>query len=542
MKLLTERPARTTDLALLALRRHARRLLGPWDRPDSPGATLGVVRDGALVVHEAAGMASLEHAVPIGPETRFRVASVSKQFTCAVVLMLAAEGRLSVEDPLHRHLPWLPDFGAPVTLDDVMRNVSGIRDMLELMRMGGSDLSQPRTEAELLAAIGRQRSLNFPPRSRFRYSNSGFLLLGKVIEAVEGAPLATVLDRRIFGPLGMSATKHTPDLTEVIPGLATGYLPKDGRFIRAQHGFPLGGEGGLVSSVEDLALWDQNWTSGKTGGLGVMRALAEAAPFTNGVMNRYARGVAVSEYRGIRTIDHGGLWPGYKTLFLRLPDRAETIIAIANHGGIDPVLLATRMADALIEGAPGVHPVPPMPALEGFAGCFLAEDGQTTLDLSIGADGTPVATQNGVPLALVPAEGGALAGRRGVSPLVLRGPEGDGLTAEGDAGSVTTYRRVPPGAALPAALEGRYGCAELDVAWTIAEGPEGLALSIRGPCSAAGPWPLEPVAGEAFRIRTPGVLFQGWLDARAERSAEGTVFALWVSGARASGLRFSRLG
>ena len=163
-----------------AIRAAARRLLAPWDRPGSPGATLGLVRDGELVLQDSAGLASIELGVPIGDDTAFRIASDSKQFTCAAILLLAAEGRLSVADDIRAHLPDVPDLGAPISLDQLMHNCSGLRDMLDLMRLGGADLAWPATPDQLLAAIGRQRSLNFPPGTRFLYSNSGFLLLGRV--------------------------------------------------------------------------------------------------------------------------------------------------------------------------------------------------------------------------------------------------------------------------------------------------------------------------------------------------------------------------
>ena len=223
---------------MLALRRQARRLLAPWDRAGSPGATLGLVRDGALVLQESAGAASLELGVPIGPETCFRIASVSKQFTCAAILLLAEEGRLAVEDDIRHWLPELPDFGARISIDHLMRNCSGIRDMLELMRLGGTDLSHPTQPEHLMAAIRRQRGLNFAPGTRFLYSNSGFMLLGRIVEAAAGEALGTFLERRILAPLGMTRTRHTPDVTEVVPGLATGYFPQGEGFIRAQHGFP----------------------------------------------------------------------------------------------------------------------------------------------------------------------------------------------------------------------------------------------------------------------------------------------------------------
>lgn len=539
-----------TDLALLALRNHARRLLSPWDRPDGAGATLGLARGGTLLLHESAGMASLELGVPIGPATRFRIASVSKQFTCAAILLLAEAGRLCPEDPVRRHLPELPDPGATVTLDHLMRNVSGLRDMLELMRLSGADLALPCAEDRLAEAIGRQRSLNFAPGTRFLYSNSGFMLLGRVVERVSGQPLGTFLEERILGPLGMTRTRHTPSTAEVVPGLATGYLPREGGggFVRAQHGFPLGGEGGLVSCVEDLAIWDRALAEGRVIGRAVAEGLATAIPFANGRMNLYARGLEAGEYRGLRTLDHGGLWPGFRTCFLRVPALDMAVIAIANHGGVDAALLAHRMLDAAIEGMPGVHPVPPTPpraALDRLAGRWIAEeDGFTTAEFAVAADGTVTATQHGVPFALAPTEDGRLAARRG-SFVFLVTPPAEGevrLLVETSAGMTAGFVRAPEAATLPPDLPGRYRCAELDADWIIAAaGDEGAELRIAGPVvAAAGPWAVEAIAPDALRVGMPGTLFRAWVDVRVLRDARGGIAGLSVSGARAQRLRFER--
>ena len=128
----------------LRLRRVVDRLLAPWDRPAGPGMTLGLVLEDELAVHRSAGMASVELGVPIGPGTTFRIASVSKQFTCVAILLLAAEGKLRVDDDVREWLPELPDLGMQITLDHLMHNSSGIRDMLEIMRMGGVDLCRSR--------------------------------------------------------------------------------------------------------------------------------------------------------------------------------------------------------------------------------------------------------------------------------------------------------------------------------------------------------------------------------------------------------------
>jgi CubicO group peptidase (beta-lactamase class C family) len=492
-------------------------------------------------------MASLELGVPIGPETRFRIASVSKQFTCAAILLLAEEGLLAPDDPVADHLPELPDLGATITLDHLMRNCSGLRDMLELMRLGGADLSHPCDADALMAAVGRQRALNFPPGHRFLYSNTGFMLLGRVVERVSGEPLGRFLQRRILDPLGMSRTRHTPSTTEVVPGLATGYLPRGRGFARAQHGFALGGEGGLVSCVEDLALWDRALAGGQVIGRAVAEALEAQAPFENGMMNAYARGVEVASHRGLRTVDHGGLWPGFRTCFLRVPALDLAVIAIANHGGVDAHLLAHRLLDAAIEGLPGVHPAPPMPpraALAPLQGRWIAPETATTVEFALDAEGNPTATQHGVPFALVPDGEGRLRARRGAFAFTLTLPQ-DGdetLLVETSAGEVTRFHRAPATAVAPPDIGGTWRCEELDALWTIAPDEEGgLAVHVHGPAACAGPWAVTPIAEDALRIAMPGTLFQGWADARVLRDAAGGPPGLSVSGARALDLRFERI-
>jgi len=133
-------------------------LLAPFERSRRPGMTIGVVRGDRLIVHRSAGYGDIEAGLGLGPETSFRIASVSKQFTCALILMMAREGLLSVEDDIRDWLPQWPDFGHRITLDHLMHNTSGIRDMLEVMRLGGIDLDRPCRSQELMDALYRQRN------------------------------------------------------------------------------------------------------------------------------------------------------------------------------------------------------------------------------------------------------------------------------------------------------------------------------------------------------------------------------------------------
>ena len=530
-----------TDLGLLLLRRRTRRLLAPWDRSDTPGVTIGIVRNDHLVVHESAGMASLEFGLPIGTQTTFRIASVSKQFTCAAILLLATEGRLSIEDDVRSYIPSLPDLGHRITLAHLMHNTSGIRDMLEIMRLGGADLAQPCEPGDLLDGVCRQRGLNFVPGSRYLYSNSNFVLLGRIVEQVSGQSLREFLDRRIFAPLGMNATRHVERTDEVVPGLATGYAPaRDGTWMRAQHNFPLHGEGGLVSSVADLALWHANFASPRVGGAALANALTTMTPFNNGRPNTYARGLSIKLHRGVRTVGHEGLWPGYKTSFVRIPDHDAAVICISNDTTSDPYDVAFQVVDALLEGKPGVHAVPPMPEIAKLPGRWLNRDTGATVDVAIGKAGCITASTHGVTVTTIPTADGGLATNRVLADFTMRlGPD-DVLEVERDAGACETLHRVAPGAKLPIDLPGRYVNADTAAAWTIAQEEAGTTLHIVGPLRAAGPWEIEPVEGDFIRVISPMTLFRAWLDVRILRDAGGRITGLRVDGSRARNLLFAR--
>eukprot|EP01037_Dinobryon_pediforme_P002654 gene2654-2693_t len=518
------------ELDRVRLERQVDRLLAGFS-PTTPGATIGIIRDGALVVHRSAGMASLEHRLPISAQTTFRIASVSKQFTCAAVLRLAGEGRLSTADDIRTYLPELPDLG-PISIDMIMRNMSGIRDMLEIMRHGGMDLGMPCRHEDLLAGICRQTATNFPPGERFLYSNSNFLLAGLIVERVTGIALKDYLQSHFFTPLGMSATRLTPTTGEWVPNLATGYMAQSGGFVRAPHAFPLGGEGGLVSSVIDLALWDRALETG----LADRAGLTTQADFTNGHLNSYARGLVVSQHRGVRTEDHGGLWPGFRTAFLRAPEQGCTVITITNRSDTDPAQLAFATLDLLLDGKPGVHPVPKMPDVEGIAGRYLDADTPMTLDVAIDGEGVVTLAANGNKMAVKGAEDGRLVAGKGSFALLVR-PATDALEVELPSGHVQHFSRVAASAALPEGLDGAYRCADMDAVWTIS----GSSVSVAGPVVRHDGWRVEGVHGDIIRLHLPSTLFEAWLDIRVLRDGGGAVTGLFVNGGRAKGLTYLRV-
>src|SRR5690348_12648352 len=183
------------SIGTIALERRVDALFARYTRAGSPGAVVAVMREGEIELCKGYGLASIELGVPIGPKTRFRIASVSKQFTVTAALLLAGEGKLDLSAPPHKYLPELAPL--PVTIDQMMRNSSGLPDFLELLRLGGHGLDKPARPADLYAACVRNKHLNFAPGSRFLYSNTNFLLLGLTIERLTEQKLGDVLAERI---------------------------------------------------------------------------------------------------------------------------------------------------------------------------------------------------------------------------------------------------------------------------------------------------------------------------------------------------------
>ena len=178
-------------------------LFTEWDKPASPGCALAVMRDGHIIYERGYGMADLDHDVKITPTTVFHVASMSKQFTAASVLTLAQEGKLSLDDQARKYVPELPDFGVPITLRHLLHHTSGLRDQWELLAIAGWRYSLDLiTDADVLAVLSRQKTLNFPPGSKFLYSNTGFTLLAQAVKHVSGQSFRAFTSSRLFFAAG----------------------------------------------------------------------------------------------------------------------------------------------------------------------------------------------------------------------------------------------------------------------------------------------------------------------------------------------------
>ena len=349
---------------------------------DGPGVAAIAVKDGKTVFRKAYGMANLELGVPLSPDSVFRLGSITKQFTAVAVLMLAEEGKLSLSDPITKHLPGYPTQGHTITVEHLLTHTSGIRSYTGLPGyMTGPKIRTDLTTAELVEVFAKE-PMDFAPGAEWRYNNSGYVLLGAILEKVSGKPYGELLAERIFRPLGMKSTR-VGDEGPILARRAAGYT-RDGEAVANARFLSMTqphAAGALVSTVDDLALWDAALSTEKLVKKESLEKAWTPAVTRDGRPTRYGYGFGVSTLRGARSIEHGGGINGFSTYAVRLPGEKVYVAVLANSDApaADPTALGKEIAALLIgKPFPARVAVPVEPKLlERWVG-FYRFDPQTT--------------------------------------------------------------------------------------------------------------------------------------------------------------------
>jgi CubicO group peptidase (beta-lactamase class C family) len=317
--------------------------------PGDPGAAALVAQDGKILFEEGRGMADLEHDVPVTPETKFRIGSITKQFTAAAILKLQEEGKLNVNDKLAKFIPDFPR-GDEVTLRHLLTHTSGIHSYTSKPDFM-SGVTNPVTITDLINSF-KGDPFDFDPGTKWAYDNSGYLLLGYIVEKVSGESYGDFLRENFFEPLGMTNTgvyrSGAPISHE-----ALGYAFKDGKFGRAINWDMswAGGAGALYSTVEDLYRWNEGIFDGK-----VLSEASLAAAFTPVRVSEneeksdsgYGFGWAIVETRGLREISHSGGLDGFSSFLMRIPSAHFTVAVLANSSSA-PKILPADLARKIME-------------------------------------------------------------------------------------------------------------------------------------------------------------------------------------------------
>jgi len=476
--------------------RNVDHMFANYDKRDSPGCALGVVRDGNFIYKRGYGMGSLELGLPLTPQSVFYMGSVSKQFTAASVVLAAEQGFLSLDDDIHKYVPELPSYGKPITLRQMLHHTSGLRDVLELMSLAGRNAEDIHPTAEFLDLISRQKALNFMPGEEYLYSNTNYLLMSVVIRRATGKPLSQFAEDNVFRPLGMTHTSFYDDRSIVLPGRVAAYEPRPG------GGFSVGwstnydqvGGGGLMSTVDDLLLWDRNFYDNKLGKGTLLRELQTPGVLNNGKPIQYALGLSLSTYRGLPIVEHDGALFGYRTALLRFPEQKFSVICLCNLGPARPGDLAYQVADIYLAdklSSDSANPakVDPRP----YAGSYRGEEDHSVLVVKAGDGDLEIFGSH-----FKPRNESRFVSKSGAEMAFIRTPGGMRLTLSVPDSAPQIFETYPPvqlSNADLAQLAGEYTSAELQATYRLAAKEGKLTATVNW----QDPLVLEPTVRDEFQ-------------------------------------------
>jgi CubicO group peptidase (beta-lactamase class C family) len=343
-----------------------------------PGCSAAVSLNGETVFEKAFGLAEIEHNVPNSPQTIFESGSVAKQFTASALVLLQQEGKLSLDDPVRKYIPELPDYGVPLTIRHLLNHTSGIRDWGTVMSLTGAGRGDRVITQDLaFDVITHQKALDFKPGAEYSYSNSGYNLAAIIVERVSKQKFSDFLIERLFKPLGMNNSSIRDDYRRIVPGRAQAYSRQGNGPWRLDMPFMnVYGNGGMLTTVGDWLKWNAMLDSRSLGA-----ALVEALE-TRGVLNDgrkiiYALGLEVDRYKGLRDVSHGGATAGYQTFLARYPDNKVSVAVLCNGTSPSAGGIAANITDEIFGPYPEAPKTEPVTVseeeLKKFAGLWRNE-------------------------------------------------------------------------------------------------------------------------------------------------------------------------
>lgn len=325
----------------------------------APGCAVGVSLDGESVFEKAFGLAEMEHNIPNTAQTIFESGSVAKQFTAAALVLLQQEGKLSLDDPVRKYIPELPDYGKPLTIRHLLNHTAGLRDWGSVMALTGAGRGD-RVISQALAVdvVLRQKHLDFTPGSEYSYSNSGYTLAAEIVERVSKQKLPDFLAERLFKPLGMKNSSTRDNYQRIVAGRALGYA-RQGASAPWELNMPfmnVYGNGGMLTTVGDWLKWNA-MLDARTWNASLVDALETQGVLNDGRKISYALGLTVSDYKGTRDVSHGGATAGYQTFLARYPDKKLSVAVLCNGTSPNAGGVAALITDEIL----GPFPEGPKP-------------------------------------------------------------------------------------------------------------------------------------------------------------------------------------
>ena len=325
-------------------------IFSAWNKNDVPGCALGIIKDGELIYAKGYGFANLEYNIPNSAASVFRIASTSKQFTAACIVLLAEQGKLSLDDKLNKFFPDFPAYAKDISIRHLLNHTSGVRDYLTISYLKAHREDEYYEDKDIMKWLINQSELNFKPGDEHLYSNSGYWLLGKIVDQIAGMNMADFAEKEIFKPLGMSSTHFHNDHTRVVKNRASGYLPSGNESYQiSMTTLNMIGDGGIFTSINDIKKWDDAYYDTSVLSKDFWNMMTEKGSLNNGDKIDYASGLGIGNYKGLKTISHGGAFVGFRAELVRFPEQRFSVAIFTNRGDANPTRMAYQVADLFLK-------------------------------------------------------------------------------------------------------------------------------------------------------------------------------------------------
>jgi CubicO group peptidase (beta-lactamase class C family) len=510
-------------------------LFARFEQPGRPGLNLAVTLDGKVVHQRGYGLTNVEDGVPFRPDTRLNLGSTTKHMCAAAMLILEDRGLLSLDDPVRLHITELPAWADAISLRHLLTMTSGLPDGLNWPLFCGLPEGSPLAAATHLDILTRLPAPMFAPGAAMTYSNSNYLLLSLVVERLSGLDLASFLKRELFEPLGMTSTDLVSDQSRVLPNRARGYHsgPDDSLIADPPMG-GLCGDGGVISTIEDMLKWLAHYAANRTLG----DRLETVGVLNDGTRTNYGLGMTVSDLGGRRKVSHAGGMPGYLCDFAWYPSERIGVILLTNVMDVGVFEAADQIADLIaprpVEAETAGTPVADLTGLwvNHSFGCTLEfEATGEALFLHIMGERLRLTTDDNT--AFRPTKAG--------SPYRVTREDAETLTVEiGGAGPLLFTRFEAPGPIVLDDYLGSYDCALLGETHVITRREGGLHIGLPPGVRALIWGDLEPRGEEVFSAVIPGEPNSTDVTLKFRRDASGRVVGFDYNLSRTRGLSFER--
>jgi CubicO group peptidase (beta-lactamase class C family) len=318
---------------------------------ETPGGVVGIIKDGKIIFQKAYGLSNIETKEPNKTSTLFNLESVSKQFTAAAILLLANENKLSLKDDIRKYLPDFPDYGYTITIENLVHHTCGIRSYDVLKLMAGT-LYDKENQEGVYSLICNQKALNFKPGDEFLYSNSGYVLLVKIIEKTSGMTFGNFIEEKIFKPAGMSHSFIYDNPGESRINCAEGHAwGGDKKFKKtAEPTSTVVGQSNVYANIGDFLEWDNNFYNNKLGKWDFSKGMTSRTVLSDGDTCFYAFGLEISDYNGFKTVSHQGGDVDFTTQYTQIPSEKFAVVCLFNIP-VDVTGLAHKITDLVLKEA-----------------------------------------------------------------------------------------------------------------------------------------------------------------------------------------------